>query len=62
MPYDTLTGTLHVKKPTVRPIASYSLFLDVQVVTLLLGEFTLFAVQRSTSPQTGHGCIFYQST
>ena len=43
MPYDTLTCTLHVYKPTVQPVASHSLFLDIQVVTLLLGGFTLFA-------------------
>ena len=29
-PYDVLTCTLHVYKATVQPVASCSLFLDVQ--------------------------------
>ena len=41
--YDTLTCTLHVYKPTVQPVASRRLFFDVQVVTFLLREYTLFA-------------------
>ena len=41
--YDTLTCILHVYRPSVRPVADYSLFLDIQVVTLLSGEYTLFA-------------------
>ena len=41
VPYNTLTCTVHVNKPTVQPVASQSLFLDVQIVTLLLGEFNL---------------------
>ena len=36
------TCTLHVYKPTVRRVASSSLFFDLQVVTLLLAEYTLF--------------------
>ena len=40
---DTLTCTLHIHKPTVQPVASCSLFLDIQEVTMLLGECTLIA-------------------
>ena len=43
MPYNTLTCTLHVYKPTIRPVASSSLLFDLQAVTLLLQEYTLFA-------------------
>ena len=50
--YDTLTYTLHVYKPTVWSVAGCSLFLDVQVVTLLLGEFALSA----------HSDIYYPTT
>ena len=32
-----------VYKPTVRPVASRSLFLNIQLLTLLLVEYTLFA-------------------
>ena len=50
VPYDTLMCTLHLYKPTVQPVASRSLFLDIQVVALLLGEYTLFAcVYTSTT-------------
>ena len=38
-----LTCSLHVYKPTVRPVALHSLSFDIQVVTLLLGEFSLSA-------------------
>ena len=34
------------------------MFFDIQVVTLLLKEFTLFAT--SASPLPGHACIFQQ--
>ena len=34
--YDTLACTLHVHKLTVQPVASHSLFLDIQVVTLMV--------------------------
>ena len=40
--YHTLTCTMHVDETTLRPAASRSLFLDVQLVTLL-GQFILFA-------------------
>ena len=43
MPYHTLTYTLHVYKLNVWPVDSSSLFLDNQVVTVLLGEYTLFS-------------------
>ena len=39
--YHTLTCTLHVYKPTVQPVASRGLFLDIQALTLLLEQFTL---------------------
>ena len=42
--------TLHVCKPTVQPVASPRLFFDLQVVTLLLVEFTCLHVQISTTP------------
>ena len=41
--YHTLTCTLLVYKPTVRPVANHSLCFATQVVTLLLGECTFFA-------------------
>ena len=43
MRYDTLASTLPIFKPTVRPVASRRLFFDIQVVTLLLGEYCFFA-------------------
>ena len=39
----TLACALHVYKPTVQPVASHCLFLDIQVATLLLGGFSLCA-------------------
>ena len=42
--YNTLACTLHPYYPTVEPVASRSLFFDVQVLTLLLGKYTLFVV------------------
>ena len=36
----------------MRPVASRSLFLDVQVLTVLLGQVTLFAHAISTTPLT----------
>ena len=41
--YDTLMCILPVYKPTVQRADSHRLFFDIQVVTFLLGEFTLFA-------------------
>ena len=57
VPYHTLTCTLHVYYPTVRPVVSRSLFLDILVV-LLLGDYTLFALQISTNPLPGYAHIF----
>ena len=42
----------HVYKLNVRPVASSRLFLDIQEVTLLLGEYTLFAVENLHYPLT----------
>ena len=58
MLYHTLICTLYVYKPTVLPVASGSLFLDIQLVTLLLKEFTLFA--RANLCCLGHAHIFQQ--
>ena len=44
--------TLHVYKPTVRPVASSSLLFDLQVVTLLLAEYILFARANLYYPTT----------
>ena len=52
MPYNTLTCILHIYKPTVRPVASSSLFFDFQIVTLLLAEYTLFARANLCYPTT----------
>ena len=52
--------TLRGYKPTVRPVASRNLFFDLQEVTLLLGEYTLFALQISTTPLPGYVHIFQQ--
>ena len=52
--------TVHVYKPTVRPVAGHSLFLDIQVVTILLKEFTCLQVQISATPLPGHARIFQQ--
>ena len=52
MPYHTLMCTLHVYKPIVWPVASRSLFLDIHVVTLLLGQLTLFACANRYYPTT----------
>ena len=46
--------TLKVYKPTVQPVASRRLFFDLQVVTLLLVEFTCLHVQISTTPLPGY--------
>ena len=42
----------YVHKPTVQSVASVSLFLDIQEVALLLGEYTLFACTNSYYPTT----------
>ena len=61
-PNHLLTGckcTLHVHKPTVQLVASRNLFLDIQVVTLLLGKCSLFAHANLCYPTTrlhGMGC------
>ena len=52
MLYDTLMCTLHVYKLSVLPVANHSLFLDIPVMTLLLGEYNLFA----------HTNIYYPTT
>ena len=54
MLYHTPMCTLHVYKPTVQPVGSVSLFLDIQEVTLLLKEFTCLHVQMSATPLPGH--------
>ena len=59
MPYDTLTCTSHVNKLTVWPEASRSLFLDIQVETLLLGEFSLLARANLCYPSSR---LLYVST
>ena len=46
------TSNLHVHKPTVRPLSSRSVFFDVQVVTLLLAEYTLFTRANLYYPTT----------
>ena len=43
MLYHSSTCALHVHKPTEQLVASGSLFLDIQVVTFLLGDCRLFA-------------------
>ena len=46
-------NTLHVYKPTVQlAVASHSLFFDIQVVTLLLVENTLFVRANLYYPTT----------
>ena len=57
--YHTLTCTLHVYKPTVQPVAGCSLFLDIQVVTLLLKEFTCLNVQISATSLPRHAHTLY---
>ena len=48
-----------VYKPTMRPVASYSLFLYNQEVTMLLEEYTLFAHANLYYPTTRlHSCFF----
>ena len=56
----TIVCTLHVCKPTVWPVASLSLFLNIQVVTLLLENSPCLHVQISTTPLPGHAHIFQQ--
>ena len=46
--------------PTVRPVASRSLFLDIQVVTLLLKDFSCLHVQISATLLPGHAHISQQ--
>ena len=61
MPYDILTCTLHVYKPTVWPVASRSLFLDIQVVTLLLGKYTLFACANLNYATTSYFSTIFKA-
>ena len=49
--------TLHLYKPSLRPVACCSMFLNIQVLTLLLGEYILH-VQISTVPLPGYSNIF----
>ena len=51
--HNTLRSTLHENIPTVWPVASRSLFLDMQVVTLF-GE-------NSTEPRKGGRTVFLSS-
>ena len=54
--------TLYVYKPTVQPVTGHSLFLDVQVVTLLLGEYILFARSNLYYPTTRPRSYLWQLT
>ena len=59
--YDTLTCALQVYKPTVRgPVANSRVFFDFQLVTLLMGEFSLFARAILYYPTTRLPQIFKQ--
>ena len=51
---NSLIAQIHcnIYKPTVLPVASSSLFFDLQVVTLLLGKYTLFARANLCYPTT----------
>ena len=51
---------LHIYKPTALPIAGRSLFLDIQVVTLLLKEFSCFNVQNLCYP-TSRLCLYFST-
>ena len=53
---NTLMYMLHVYKPTARPVASHSLFLDIHKATQLLGEYTLFACVNLYYPTRMMGC------
>ena len=54
----------NIYKPTVQPVASHSLFLDIHVVTLLLGKCSLFAHVNLYYPTTRlcsyflHLCVY----
>ena len=50
--YHTYMCTLHVYEPTVQPVASRSLFLDIQLLKLSLGEYTLFTRANLYYPTT----------
>ena len=52
VPYYTLTCTLHPYQVAVGPVSIHSLLFDVQVVTLLLGKYTLFACANLCYPTT----------
>ena len=41
--YDMLTCTLHAYQSTSQHLARCNLFLDIQIVTLLFGKYSLFA-------------------
>ena len=58
--YHTLTCTLHVYEPTVRPAAGCSQFRDIQVVTLLLKKFTCLHMQISAIPLPSQAHILQQ--
>ena len=47
-------------KLTVQSVATHRLFFDLQVVTLLLVEFSCLHVQISTTLLPGYVCIFQQ--
>ena len=52
VPCNTLACTLHPYEAAVWPVSSCNLFFDVQVVTLLLGKYTLFAHAHLCYPTT----------
>ena len=59
--HDAHVCTMHgYNKPILQPVLSRSLILDVQVVTHLLGEYTLFAGANLYYPTTRLPHIFQQ--
>ena len=54
--------TLHMYKPAVQPVASRSMFLDIQVLTSLLRKFILFPRANLCYPTTRLLPGYYFST
>ena len=55
-----LMYTLLAYKPTAWPVASHSLYLDIQIVALLLEQFSLFARANLYYPTT-RVCLYFST-
>ena len=59
--YHTLTCTLHVYKPTVRPVARHRLFFDIQVGGTLVEKIHLVYTCKSLLPHYQTMLVFFNN-